>query len=136
MLSRYEIEHVILAEQYTPSRKLLALKNIEAETSHEKSIIAEVKKSILNGETEAKILKNFEVEESDHWAELYGRRAAADLLTIGKVQPETMLAMSALPVQDFVKAIQIATQVAKQMNDTTVEAETELNNNLIPEELI
>lgn len=136
MLSKYEIEHVILAEKYTPSRKLLALKELEVDSSQEKSIISEIKKSILNGETESKVLKNFEDEEPAHWAEFYGRRAATDLLTIGKVQPETMLAMSALPVEDFVKAIKIATTVAKQLNDITIDAETELNNNMIPEEMV
>jgi hypothetical protein len=136
MLSRYEIEHVVLAEQYTPSRKLLALKALEADTAQEKSAISAIKKTILNGETEASVLQNFNNEEPTQWAELYGRRAAADLLTIGKVQPETMLSLSALPVQDFVKAIKIATLMAKRLNDITIEAEAELNNNIIPEEMI
>lgn len=136
MLSRYEIEHVILAEQYTKTRKLLALKLVDADSTADKSLVSQVKKEILDGDTEIVVMKNFEKEESTHWAELYGRRAAADLLTIGKVQPDTMLAMSALPVEDFVKAIKIATLMAKQMNDITIEAEAQLNNNLIPEEMI
>jgi Mg2+ and Co2+ transporter CorA len=136
MLSKYEIEHIVLAEQYTKTRKLLALKLIDADSTSDKSLISQIKKEILDGETEIVAMKNFEKEESTHWAELYGRRAAADLLTIGKVQPETMLAMSALPVEDFVKSIKIATIAAKKMNDITIEAEEQLNNNLIPEEMI
>lgn len=136
MLSRYEIEYIVLAEQYTPSRKLLALKALEADTAQEKSAISAIKKTVLNGNSEASVLENFNNEEPTQWAEFYGRKAAADLLTIGKVQPETMLSLSALPVQDFVKAIKIATLMAKRLNDITIEAEAELNNNIIPEEMI
>jgi Mg2+ and Co2+ transporter CorA len=136
MLSKYEIENVILAEQYTKTRKLLALKLIDATSTTDKSLISQIKKEILDGDTEIVAMKNFENEEPTHWAELYGRRAASDLLTIGKVQPETMLAMSSLPTEDFVKSIKIATIEAKKMNDITIEAEAQLNNNLIPEEMI
>lgn len=136
MLSRYEIENVILAEQYTKTRKLLALKLIDADSTSDKSLISQIKKEILDGDTEIVVMKNFEKEESIHWAKFYGHRAAADLLTIGKVQPETMLGLSSLPKEDFIKAIKIATKEAKRMNDTTIEAESELNTDLIPEEMI
>lgn len=136
MLSRYEIENVILAEQYTKTRKLLALKLIDADSTSDKSLISQIKKEILDGDTEIVVMKNFEKEESTHWTKFFGRRAAADLLTIGKVQPETMLGLSSLPKEDFIKAIKIATKEAKRMNDTTIEAESELNTDLIPEEMI
>lgn len=136
MLSRYELKYIILAEQYSPGRKIQTLKDLKNLTLKDKSIVSEIKKDILNGSTEDEILKNFEEQESQHWIEFYGHKASADLLTIGKVQPETLLAMSSLPEKDFRDAIKIATKYAKRINDIIIEAEADLNMNLIPEELI
>lgn len=138
MLSRYQIEHVILAEEYTASRKILALNKLleEVDSQVDIKLIEKVKKDICGKQSEEDVLKKFQKEDAEHWIELYGRRAATDLLTLGKVQPETMLAMSALPPEDFIQAIKVASLTAKRLNDTTIVAESDLNNNLIPDEMI
>jgi hypothetical protein len=138
MLSRYEIEHVILAEQYTDSRKIVALNKLKDETESQIDVklIEKVKKDICGKQSEEDVIKKLQKEDVDHWVEVFGRRAAADLLTLGKVQPETMLAMSALPPEDFIQAIKVASLTAKRLNDTTIVAENDLNNNLIPDEMI
>lgn len=136
MLSKYELENVILSQSYTPSRKLLLLKSLESKLPNDNKLISEFKDHILNSETENDILQNLEKEEPEHWANFYGRKAACDLLTIGKVQPETMLAMSTLPNDDFINAIKIATQIAKKLNDKVIEVETDIEVNMIPEHLV
>jgi hypothetical protein len=138
MLSRYEIEHVILAEQYTASRKIIALNKLQddIESQADIKLIEKIKKDICGKQTEEDVLKKLQKEDVEHWVEYFGRRAASDLLTLGKVQPETMLAMSALPPEDFIQAIKVASLTAKRLNDTTIVAESDLNNNLIPDEMI
>jgi len=136
MLSKYEIEHVILAEKYTKSRKIITLNQMIPESPADQQLINEIKKEILGSETEESVLARFQDEESDQWVDFYSRRAASDLLTLGKVEPEVMLAMSALPIDDFVKSVKKATEIARKLNNLTIEAESEISDNLIPEELV
>lgn len=136
MLSKYEIENVILSEQYTKSRKILTLNSLEAPSEIESNIIQSVKTKILDGKDEKEILDQFESEEREQWIHYFGNRAAADLISLGKVQPETILAMSRLSESDFTESVKIATRSARRINDIVIEAEAELNMNLIPEELI
>lgn len=130
--SKYEIENIFLAEQYTKSRKVKTLRDVEW-SEEEKSIVEEVIRDICNGETEEQVLSRFEFEDNQQWVQVYGRRMAADLITIGKVQPEHMLGVSALPDKDFTEAVKICTMVARKINDATVSAEKELANDSIPQ---
>jgi hypothetical protein len=129
MKSEYEIKNIILGNIFSKSRKLAKLKELNLETE-------ELKNEILDGETEESVLSRFESDDRNHWITLLGHRAAADLLTLGKVQPETMLEMSALPTEDFRAVVKVATSTARRLNDLTVEAEKELNLDTIPDELI
>jgi hypothetical protein len=136
MLSKYEIENVLLSEQYTKSRKILKLNQLVIDCPQDKTQIEQVKKEILGSETEEQALSRFQDEESEQWVEYYSHRAAVDLLTLGKVQPETMLGMSLLPIEDFIVAVKKSTETAKKINSLTIEAESELNDNLIPEDMV
>ena len=60
-----------------------------------------------------------------------GRSAGVDLLTLGKVQPENMLAMAGLG-DDFQEAVKVATSTARKLNQKTIDAEKDLNEELIP----
>jgi len=60
-------------------------------------------------------------------------KAAADLLTLGKVQPENMVVMSSLSEEDFSEAVTIAVKKARVLNDQTVAAEANLNVDTISE---
>jgi hypothetical protein len=72
-----------------------------------------------------------EDDERHHWINKLGRAAGADLLTLGKVQPENMLAMSALSAEDFQAAVKVATGSARNWNQLTVEAEKDLNQETV-----
>ena len=129
MKSEYEIENIELGNIFSKARKLAKLKELGLYTEERTA-------KILDGETEEAVLARAEADDKIHWITLLGRRAAADLLTLGKVQPETMLEMSSLPEEDFRAVVKVATGTARKLNDLTVEAEKELNLDTIPDELI
>lgn len=123
MYTKYQIVNVILANEHSKARKLSKLYTVEADEDLKKEIAAE----ILNDETKEEVMARAEADDRLHWITVAGRKAAADLLTLGKVQPEHMLEMASLPLDDFKEAVKIATSTARKLNDTTVEAEKELN---------
>ena len=47
-------------------------------------------------------------DERHHWINVIAHKAASDLLTLGKVQPENMVVMSSLSEEDFSEAVAIA----------------------------
>jgi hypothetical protein len=129
MKTEYEIDNIILGNIFSKARKLEKLDILDLVTD-------ERKERILDGETEEAVMYRAEADDKIHWITLLGRRAAADLLTLGKVQPETMLDMSALPEEDFRDVVKIATRTARKLNELTVDAEKELNLDTISSELI
>lgn len=132
MHTKYEILNILLANEHSKSRKLLKLYRIEASDE----LIKEIEKEILNGETKEEVMARAEADDRLHWITVIGRKAAADLLTLGKVQPEHMLEMAALPLADFKEAVKIATSTARNLNTTTVEAEKELNLDTIADAIV
>ena len=56
--------------------------------------------------------------------------AAIDILTIGKVQPEHMSYMVALPDEAFKASVKEATSIAKQLNYEVQQIEAELQADL------
>lgn len=127
MKTLYEILNVDLSQEYTKIRKLSAVKSIEElqDTELEKEIIAIINKMDIPDD-----------DERHHWIMFFGKKAAADLLTLGKVQPETMLNMGSLPSDDFKETVKIATSFARKWNDETIAAEKELNTNTITDYLV
>jgi len=125
MKSLYELINVDLTQQYTKARKLAVLANIDLAAS-------------LKSEATAAIAAMDIPVDDDryHWIQVIGRQAAADLLTLGKVQPDNMLAMAGLGLEDFKEAVKVATSTARSLNDTTVAAEQELNSNTVSEAII
>jgi hypothetical protein len=136
MLTEYEIENVILADEYTKARKLAMLKKINTNSEQEVALVQKVKEKILNTETEEQVMEKAELEDRIHWIEFYANRVAADLLTLGKVQPENMLSLSLIPEKDFVEVVKKATGKANRLNKITIETEKDLNLDLISNELI
>lgn len=136
MLTEYEIENIILADEYTKARKLTKLRKIQPNSEEEEELIQKVKEKILNTETEEQVMDKAELEDRIHWIEFYANRVAADLLTLGKVQPENMLALSLIPEKDFVEVVKKATGKANRLNKITIETEKDLNLDLISNELI
>jgi len=127
MKTLYEVLNVDLAQEYTKERKLAAVKKLAVSLGAD-----------LEAEAKAAI-EAMDIPESDeryHWVQKLGRAAGADLLTLGKVQPENMLAMTALCDEDFQEAVKVATGSAREWNKLTVAAEKELNKETIPDTLV
>ena len=125
MKTLYEVLNLDLPHLYTKARKLAVLSMIELDDA-------------LRLEAEAAI-EAVDIPVDDdryHWIQLIGRWAGADLLTLGKVQPENMLAMAGLGADDFKEAVKVATSTARGLNAQTVEAEKELNAETIPNTMV
>ena len=127
MKTLYEVLNLDLAQQYTKSIKLGILYAKELYLTDE-----------LKKEVEAAIAEMNIPEDDDryHWIQTLGRQSGADLLTLGKVQPENMLAMAGLGTDDFKEAVKVATNFARSLNSQTIEAEQELNTNTIDEAIV
>jgi len=122
MKSLYEVLNIDLAQEYTKTRKLAKLHTLEISDAQ---LEIEVKKAI----------DSMDIPDDDdryHWIQKLGHAAGADLLTIGKVQPENMLAMAALNADDFQEAVKVATGTARNWNKQTIEAEKQLAEESMP----
>ena len=125
MKSLYEVLNVDLAQEYTKARK--TAKAAELKLSEE-----------LNTQV-AEAIAAMDIPEDDerhHWIQVIAARAAADLLTIGKVQPEHMMQMAALSNEDFKECVQVATNRARKLNTDTIEAEQNLNTDTIADAVV
>jgi len=125
MKTLYEVLNVDLAQEYTKARKLALVKELALEDD-------------LMSEVEAAV-EAMDIPTDDdrlHWIEKLGRAAGADLLTLGKVQPENMLAMANLSAEDFQAAVKVATNSARSWNQLTVSAEKDLNAETIPSTMV
>jgi hypothetical protein len=125
MKTLYEILNVDLAQEYTKARKFAKLTSI--------AVGVEL-------EIEAKaVIDAMDIPNDDdryHWIQTFGRIAGADLLTLGKVQPENMLKMASLESDDFKEAVKVATSSARNWNQHTIAAEKELNAETLPNTMV
>ena len=124
MKTLYEVLNVDLAQEYTKARKLAKLETISVAVGAE--LEAEVKAAIEGMDIPVD-------DDRHHWIQKIGRAMGADLLTIGKVQPEHMLAAAALSVDDFKEAVKVAVQNANSLNQYTISAEAAIKNDTISE---
>tara|TARA_B100000902_G_scaffold319300_1_gene311476 strand:+ start:7311 stop:7685 length:375 start_codon:yes stop_codon:yes gene_type:complete len=120
MKTLYEVMNVDLADEYTKARKIAK----GATLNMDKALADKVSAAIAE-------LDIPEDDERHHWIQKLGRSAGVDLLTLGKVQPENMLAMAGLG-DDFQEAVKVATSTARKLNQKTIDAEKDLNEELIP----
>jgi hypothetical protein len=120
MKTLYEVMNVDLADEYTKARKVAK----GATLGLDEKLADQV----------AKAIEELDIpldDERHHWIQKLGRAAGVDLLTLGKVQPENMLAMAGLG-DDFSEAVKVATSTARKLNQKTIDAEKDLNEELIP----
>ena len=125
MKTIYEVMNVDLAQEYTKARKTAKAATLELSEELAEKV--------------AEAIAAMDIPEDDdrhHWIQTFGRAAGADLLTIGKVQPENMIAMASLEAKDFQEAVKVATSCARNWNNLTVEAEKELNESEIPNTIL
>ena len=132
LITDYELKNVILAPYFSKARKLNALDSLGLPSDRRD----EVEKEILAGETREEVFARGEEDDKQHWINHYAHLVASDLLTLGKVQPETMFAISLLSQEEFKEIVQLATTTAKRLDKETRDAESELSINSIPKELI
>jgi hypothetical protein len=125
MKTLYELLNLDLAQLYTKERKLAAINAMDLTVSLKKEVTAAIEAMDIPVD-----------DDRYHWVQVVGRQAGADLLTIGKVQPENMLAMAGLCADDFKEAVKVATTTARRLNAQTVEAEKELNAETIPNTMV
>lgn len=125
MKTLYEVLNIDLAQEYTKARKRAVLETLQLDAQTE--IAAK------------KAIDEMNIPEDDdrlHWIQKLGVTAGADLLTIGKVQPENMIAMASLSAEDFQECVKVATSSARNWNDLTVAAEQELNKDSVPSTMV
>jgi len=132
MITQYEVENVLLADCFSKARKIEKLNLLEIDDSLKQV----VKTKILKDESLKTVMDRAEEDDKNHWIQLYGVRAGIDLLTIGKVQPENMLSMALLPIDDFRDSVKVAVEMARKLNEHTKLAEKEINLDLLPDNLI
>lgn len=125
MKTLYEILNVDLSQEYTKARKRAVLETIEMDA--ETQIAA------------TKAIDEMDIPEDDdrlHWIMTFGKAAGADLLTLGKVQPENMIKMASLSADDFQECVKVATGSARDWNKLTISAEKDLNQESMPSTML
>ena len=125
MKTLYEVLNVDLAQEYTKERKKAAATALNLDGDLYKEVFAAIDDMVIPTD-----------EDRLHWIQKLGRVAGADLLTLGKVQPESMLAMASLPSDDFKEAVKVATSAARSWNEYTVQAEKDLNEETMPSTML
>mgnify|MGYP006262645349 CR=1 FL=1 len=82
------------------------------------------------------LLENIETYEEQYWVDRLARIAAIDILTIGKIQPDHMNRIAALNDTAFANCVKTTTQLAKLLNDGVVQAERQLAQDMVPQEMM
>ena len=124
MKTLYEVLNVDLSQEYTKARKRAKLATLDA--------------GDLAAEAETAI-DTMDIPEDDdrlHWIMTFGKAAGADLLTLGKVQPENMIKMASLSADDFQECVKVATGSARDWNKLTISAEKDLNQESMPNTML
>ena len=111
MKTLYEVLNVDLAQEYTKERKKEAATALNLDGDLHEKVFAAIDDMVIPND-----------DDRLHWIQKLGRAARADLLTLGKVQPESMLAMASLAEADFKEAVTLATSASRPWNDYTVHA--------------
>ena len=125
MTPLYEVLNVDLAQEYTKERKKEAATALNLDGDLHEKVFAAIDDMVIPND-----------DDRLHWIQKLGRAAGADLLTLGKVQPESMLAMASLAKEDFKEAVKIATSAARTWNEYTVSAEKDLNEETMPSTML
>lgn len=84
----------------------------------------------INSQMRTAILKEYESQEEDYWANYLGRQAALELLSLGRVSKETMDKMSSLPVNAFEDTVRICTRYASLIKNTTQIVEDSMSSDV------
>ncbi len=133
--TRFEIETFLLGSHPTNARKAQALTaELEAAKANQHPdlpVIQAVYDDFAAKHDMNSLMDNIEAEEEQYWIEKLARLAAIDILTIGKVQPETMHHMVAMSDEAFAASVKTAATLAKTLNEEVRQIEAELGADLV-----
>jgi hypothetical protein len=125
MKTLYEVLNVDLAQEYTKARKTAKAQKL--------GLTEELEKEVTDA------IAAMDIPDDDdrlHWIMTFGKAAGADLLTLGKVQPENMIKMASLSADDFQECVKVATGSARDWNQLTISAEKDLNQETMPNTML
>jgi len=125
MKTLYEVLNVDLAQEYTKARKTAKAQGL--------GLTEELEKQVADAITAMDIPED---DDRLHWIMTFGKAAGADLLTLGKVQPENMIKMASLSADDFQECVKVATGSARDWNQLTISAEKDLNQETMPNTML
>ncbi len=125
MKTLYEVLNVDLAQEYTKERKRIAATSLNLDGDLHEEVFAAINEMDIPND-----------DDRLHWIQKLGRAAGADLLTLGKVQPENMIKMASLSADDFQECVKVATGSARDWNQLTIGAEKDLNQETIPNTML
>jgi hypothetical protein len=133
--TRFEIETFMLGAHPTLERKAQVIK-AELEQAQQQNhpdlpVIQAIYDDFAKENDVDALIANIEATEEEYWVQKLGRLAAIDVLTIGKVQPEHMAYIAALNDEAFGAAVKTAVALAKTLNESVREIETELGTDLV-----
>tara|TARA_R100000027_G_scaffold30849_2_gene22604 strand:- start:1368 stop:1874 length:507 start_codon:yes stop_codon:yes gene_type:complete len=154
--TRFELETFVLGEHPHPARQAqLLVKEIRCVKSAveaseaasedantiathkaELSILYDILADMMDKHDVPSLLTNIETYEEQYWVDRLARLAAIDMLTVGKIQPDHMNRIAALSDSAFEKCVKTTTQLAKLLNDGVVQAERQLAQDMVPQELM
>ena len=150
--TRYEIETFVLGEHPHPARQAQLLINeirrviagiviesgehAKASLEAELNILNEILTDMGTKHDIPALLENIETYEEQYWVDRLARLAAIDMLTIGKIQPDHMNRIAALNDTAFANCVKTTTQLAKLLNDGVVQAERQLAQDMVPQEMM
>ena len=151
--TRYELENFVLGEHPHPARQAqLLVKEIRcvehalasgdadehttAGLKAELNILYDILVNMNDKHDVKALLDNIETYEEQYWVDRLARLAAIDMLTIGKIQPDHMNRIAALNDVAFANCVKTTTQLAKILNDGVVQAERQLSQDMVPQELM
>ena len=150
--TRYEFETFVLGEHPHPARQAQLLINeirrvkagiviesgehAKASLEAELNILNEILTDMGTKHDIPALLENIETYEEQYWVDRLARLAAIDMLTIGKIQPDHMNRIAALNDTAFANCVKTTTQLAKLLNDGVVQAERQLAQDMVPQEMM
>tara|TARA_B100000965_G_scaffold215129_1_gene179877 strand:+ start:627 stop:1121 length:495 start_codon:yes stop_codon:yes gene_type:complete len=150
--TRYEIENFVLGEHPHPARQAQLLineiryvqtqieinsgKHVKAGLEAELKILNEILADMSEKHDVPSLLENIETYEEQYWVDRLARMAAIDILTIGKIQPDHMNRIAALNDTAFANCVKTTANLAKLLNDGVVQAERQLSQDMVPQEMM
>ena len=150
--TRYEIENFVLGDHPHPARQAQLLineiryvqtqieinsgKHVKAGLEAELKILNEILADMSEKHDVPSLLENIETYEEQYWVDRLARMAAIDILTIGKIQPDHMNRIAALNDTAFANCVKTTANLAKLLNDGVVQAERQLSQDMVPQEMM